>query len=159
MFLVTSGVIFATLSRPSAKMSLMGDDGSTYVTGISMLTISLLLTGVLGVLQEQTYKKHGPCWREGVFYTVSILPPWSTTDLKFVSNLQHLLSLPMFLFLGDDIRKGVNILKASSTYVIGLRWTYIVFTLNLLTQLICVSGVNQMTSVRSLFLFVTLRPP
>ena len=65
----------------------------------------------------------------------------------------------MFLFLGDDIRKGMNILKASSTYVIGLRWTYIVFTLNLLTQLICVSGVNQMTSVRSLFLFVTLRPP
>ena len=36
-----------------------------------MLTISLLLTGILGLLQEKTYTIYGPCWREGVFYTVS----------------------------------------------------------------------------------------
>ena len=36
-----------------------------------MLTISSLLTGVLGMLQELTYQMYGPCWREGVFYTVS----------------------------------------------------------------------------------------
>lgn len=36
-----------------------------------MLTASLLLTGVLGLLQERTYTKYGPCWREGLFYTVS----------------------------------------------------------------------------------------
>ena len=150
----------ATLARPESKNHMpKAYDPDEYLRGVGMLTASLFLTGLLGYLQESTFKQYGPCWREGVFYTVSILPPRSTTDLKFVSNLQYLLSLPMFLFLGDDIRKGVNILKASSTYVIGLRWTYIVFTLNLLTQLICVSGVNQMTSVRSLFLFVTLQPP
>ncbi len=35
-----------------------------------MLTFSLLLTGILGVLQERTYTKYGPHWKEGVFYTV-----------------------------------------------------------------------------------------
>lgn len=36
-----------------------------------MLGVSSILTGILGVLQEQTYRKYGPCWREGVFYTVN----------------------------------------------------------------------------------------
>lgn len=53
----------------------------------------------------------------------------------------------MFIFLISDIRKGLNILGASASHVLGLRWTYVVFVANLLTQLICVSGVNQMTSV------------
>lgn len=37
-----------------------------------MLTVSLMLTGVLGVLQERTYTKYGPHWKEGVFYTVRL---------------------------------------------------------------------------------------
>ena len=41
-----------------------------YSLGIGMLTVSLLCTGLLGVLQERTYQKYGPCWKEGVFYTV-----------------------------------------------------------------------------------------
>lgn len=40
--------------------------------GVLMLSISLLLSGTLGLLQEITYKKYGPCWREGVFYTVTL---------------------------------------------------------------------------------------
>lgn len=70
VFLVSVGVILATTSRSSANVSHEDDDRSVYLTGILMLSISLLLTGILGILQEQTYKKYGPCWREGVFYTV-----------------------------------------------------------------------------------------
>lgn len=40
-----------------------------------MLTVSLLLTGVLGLLQEKTYTRYGPCWKEGLFYTVSTASP------------------------------------------------------------------------------------
>lgn len=67
---MTIGVVVASLSRPSSGTAKNTDD-ERYFVGILMLTTSLLLTGVLGVLQEQTYKKYGPCWREGVFYTVS----------------------------------------------------------------------------------------
>ena len=72
---VTLGVIFATTSRPIASVQdtahVTPIDIAQYTTGIVMLTASLLLTGVLGLLQERTYTKYGPCWREGLFYTVS----------------------------------------------------------------------------------------
>lgn len=66
------GVLLATLSNTlSSRDDNNVDENGRYYTGISMLTCSLVLTGILGVLQERTYKKYGPCWKEGVFYTVS----------------------------------------------------------------------------------------
>ena len=40
-----------------------------------MLTISLFTSGILGLLQEKTYTKYGPHWKEGVFYTVRTHDP------------------------------------------------------------------------------------
>ncbi|KAH8108324.1 UAA transporter [Phellopilus nigrolimitatus] len=125
--LVTTGVVLATTSRPLASTSNGVDDYRKYLIGVSMLSISLLLTGILGVLQERTYEKYGPCWREGIFYT-------------------HLLSLPVFIFLIGDIRDGFRVLKTSPELVRGVPRTYLVFGVNLLTQLLCVSGVNQVAS-------------
>lgn len=68
--LVSAGVLMTTLSRPSSAKK-PTDNSMQYFLGVGMLAVSSLLTGVLGVLQEQTYRKYGPCWREGVFYTVS----------------------------------------------------------------------------------------
>ena len=74
---MTVGVVLATLSRSSASASSIGlipdsaEDLRRYTLGIIMLASSLFVTGILGILQERTYKKYGPCWREGVFYTVS----------------------------------------------------------------------------------------
>ena len=73
VFLVSIGVVLTTLSRPSSPSKRSTEDLEQYIIGIFMLTISSLLTGVLGMLQELTYRKYGPCWREGVFYTVSFI--------------------------------------------------------------------------------------
>jgi UDP-xylose/UDP-N-acetylglucosamine transporter B4 len=89
-----------------------------------MLAVSSVLTGVLGMLQEQTYRKYGPCWREGVFYT-------------------HFLSLPIFLFLIPDIKQGLGNLSQPSTNFLG---PYAIMAANLITQLVCVSGVNKLSS-------------
>ncbi|KAL5531339.1 hypothetical protein ACEPAG_4216 [Sanghuangporus baumii] len=124
VLLVTIGVIFASLSRPSSRVVNNADGQKEYFLGIFMLTSSLLLTGVLGVLQEQTYNKYGPCWREGVFYT-------------------HLLSLPMFAFLTKGIREGIELLGSAKDHIPN---AYLVFAVNLMTQLLCVSGVNQLAS-------------
>jgi len=75
VLLVSLGVIIATLSRPVLPSSASTDqdraaDARTYATGIGLLATSLFLSGVLGVLQEKTYKQYGGHWREGVFYTV-----------------------------------------------------------------------------------------
>jgi len=122
--LASLGVILTTLSRPSSPSKRSTEDLEQYIIGISMLTISLLLTGVLGMLQELTYRKYGPCWREGVFYT-------------------HFLSLPIFLFLVPDIKQGLGSLSTPSS---SFSSPYIILAGNLITQLICVSGVNRLSS-------------
>lgn len=71
VMLVTVGVVIATLSKPSAsKAKQSPEDATKYAIGILMLVVSSFFTGFLGLLQERTYKKYGPCWQEGVFYTV-----------------------------------------------------------------------------------------
>ncbi|KAH9852102.1 UAA transporter family-domain-containing protein [Lenzites betulinus] len=134
---VSAGVILATLSRPSTPKT-TGDppDVGRYTIGVIMLTVSLVLTGVLGVLQERTYTKYGPHWKEGVFYT-------------------HSLSLPIFLFFIPDLKRGFNGLAHPATLSTHSLETYgplaraapyAVLGANMLTQLACVSGVNQLTS-------------
>ncbi|KAF8073652.1 UAA transporter [Lyophyllum atratum] len=132
---VSVGVILATLSKPTSKPPSSAstkspvqtsEDLRKYMTGVAMLVVSLFLTAFLGLLQEKTYKKYGPCWKEGVFYT-------------------HFLALPVFLFLASDIKQGISSLshgRSSSSTLVS------VVTLggNLVSQLVCVSGVNRLSS-------------
>ncbi|KZT70740.1 UAA transporter [Daedalea quercina L-15889] len=126
--IVTLGVLLATLSRPSSSGKTEFDDPRAnlrYTLGVLMMTASLFLTGALGLLQERTYGMYGPYWKEGVFYT-------------------HLLSLPIFIFLAPDVKNGFESL---STHTAMAHYTpYIILSLNLVTQLMCVSAVNQLTS-------------
>jgi len=126
--LVSIGVCVASISTSASSGLSLEDLSLTYIYGIIMLVASLVLTATLGILQERTYKVYGPCWREGVFYT-------------------HFLSLPIFLFLRKDIAQGFRSLSASP----GLDWwlPYATMSLNLATQVLCVSGVNKLSSLTS----------
>ena len=120
-----------------------------YSLGIGMLTVSLFCTGLLGLLQERTYQKYGPCWKEGIFYTVGAHRLPLSRPLTWLH--QHSLSLPVFLFLGGDIKQGITSLINPTSTSSTLK-AFIILLGNLVTQLICVSGVNRLTSVRqSLF--------
>ena len=89
---VTAGVVLVTLSRTAPRTEeetskvLSAEDLTRYFVGISMMTISLFCTGWLGLLQERTYTKYGPCWKEGVFYTARgfALYPLSSSILRSV---------------------------------------------------------------------------
>ncbi|KAI0080178.1 UAA transporter [Panus rudis PR-1116 ss-1] len=142
VIIVTAGVILATLSRPSNK-SKHEQTLEEYILGVSLLTISLFLTGVLGMLQEKMYTKYGRVWRESVFYT-------------------HFLSLPIFLLFTSDIKKGFRSLQSAThrhtpmhpgeptwSDILSSYAPYLVLAANLVTQLLCVSGVNQLTSMVS----------
>ncbi|KAL1744092.1 UAA transporter [Schizophyllum fasciatum] len=130
--LVSVGVVLATLSRSSESTSSArltpdnAEDLRRYTLGIIMLASSLFVTGILGILQERTYKKYGPCWREGVFYT-------------------HFLSLPIFLFLIPDIQQGMQSLSAPKNNR-SPPLAFAMLMTNLLSQLVCVRGVNRLTS-------------
>ncbi|KAJ7134328.1 UAA transporter [Mycena epipterygia] len=133
VLLVSAGVILATLARPStaaaAKQSTpvqSADDLRKYTIGISMLVTSLVLSGLFGLLQERTYTKYGPCWKEGVFYT-------------------HFLSLPFFLFLVRDVQQGLRSLSDASGNSSAMA-SWLILGMNLCSQLVCVSGVNKLSS-------------
>ncbi|KAJ7600470.1 UAA transporter [Mycena floridula] len=127
VLIVSAGVVVATLARPSVSSTTSSSpaDISKYTIGIMMLVVSLFLTATLGLIQENTYKKYGPCWQEGVFYT-------------------HFLSLPIFLFLTSDIKQGISSLSNSSDSSPLVTW--LILGSNLVSQLVCVSGVNRLTS-------------
>jgi len=129
VMIITSGVVLSTLSRTATiEVSKLesAEDLHRYIIGISMMVMSLICTGILGLLQERTYGKYGPCWRESLFYT-------------------HFLSLPFFAFLGRDIKQGFSSLSSPQSTTSTVT-SFIILAANLITQLACVSGVNSLTS-------------
>ena len=87
------------------------------------------------------------------------------------SRTQHALALPIFSFLISDVKRGLKVLSRDEVlnggaalfsqlpipasildkipiHSIAVKPIYVVLLMNLATQLVCVSGVNRLTSVR-----------
>ncbi|KAF8876297.1 UAA transporter family-domain-containing protein [Gymnopilus junonius] len=101
VLLVTGGVIITTLStQPSSSKSALTANANpyTYATGIGILTSALLLSGLLGLIQDWTYSKHGrPTLSSG--QSVSEGPaPWQESMFYL-----HFLALPLFIPLLRDL--------------------------------------------------------
>ena len=78
--MITAGVVIATLSaprKPSSRASTteatpgIESDAWLYVWGITLLSVALVVSSLLGLWQEETYARYGKQWREGLFYSVS----------------------------------------------------------------------------------------
>ncbi|KAG0089044.1 golgi uridine diphosphate-N- acetylglucosamine transporter [Podila epicladia] len=162
VMIVTIGVIYATTSAktnnssktPPPKTAGGGEGVSTgdYAMGVLMLTIAMIISSLLGLLQESTYQKYGSEWREGLFYS-------------------HFLALPMFLVFHEDIMTQFRIFNRStpipvlqlvrqvaphlptklayylSSITIPRLWIFL--AVNTLTQFMCISGVHRLTSLSS----------
>ena len=156
MALVTLGVISTTLSgtnkpKPGVTTNsvLAVGDVHQYLTGIGLLSVALLLSGLLGVVQDRAYAKfrgtgNAP-WEESMFYL-------------------HFLSMPMFLSLKGDIAEQFYALQQPSAFSTSslpfpspIPIAFVILGLNVFTQLICAAGVNRLTSrVSSLTVNLTL---
>ena len=154
--LVTLGVIFTTLSgtmkpKPGINANFVPRAGDIYqyFTGVVLLSIALVLSGLLGIVQDRTYSKFRGTgdtpWKESMFYL-------------------HFLSMPIFLSLKGDIMEQFYALQQTSAFSTSslsfpspIPIAYLILGLNVFTQLICVAGVNRLTSrVSSLTVNVTL---
>ncbi|RIB09820.1 UAA transporter [Gigaspora rosea] len=144
--MVTLGVIFATLSSSDAGTKEDVEVGTPeYVIGISLLSITLVISCFMGLFQELTYEKHKSDWREGLFYT-------------------HLLALPFFLLFYSDIKGQAQVYNESASIPLNKilpvpdwfqnistcctlprSWIYLI--INVLTQYVCISGVHKLQSV------------
>ena len=133
VLLVTSGVVLTTFSASNPrKSSSLASDASLhrYVTGIALLTLALVLSGFLGIVQDKTYSHYGNT-------TSSASPPPASTKLD-PSHPQpkekddrpdtweesmfylHFLSLPMFLFVRRDIAAQLDALLSGPELVLAL---------------------------------------
>ncbi|KAG0365395.1 golgi uridine diphosphate-N- acetylglucosamine transporter [Gamsiella multidivaricata] len=110
VLIVTIGVIYATTSantNNNSSSSSKGSSGSTqkgsqdtvnagdYAIGVVMLTVALIVSSLMGLLQESTYQTYGAEWREGLFYS-------------------HFLALPMFILFYSDIMDQIQVFNRST---------------------------------------------
>lgn len=101
-----------------------------WIIGIVMLTLALVLSACMGLVQEKLYKKHGKHPDEALYYN-------------------HVLTLPMFLFLYKDIGNQIltfNQSEPSDILWISLPifWVYLIG--NTLTQYVCIKSVFVLTT-------------
>ena len=148
VILVTLGVVCTTLSASQpGSIASSWTSPEPYYMGILILTLALLMSGFMGLAQDRAYAKYGRGhWQEAMFYL-------------------HFLALPGFAFVWGDLARQIRLVNASARVEIGLvtRFThpvmpdlltrrisvpsfYLPLILNVVTQLVCVSGVHRLTS-------------
>lgn len=162
VLLVTLGVALTTLSanksKPPRSHSVStadaGAEAYSYAIGIGILTLALILSGFLGLSQDKTYEQYGRGnWEEAMFYL-------------------HALSLPLFSLVRSELVGQIRMANAGLKTELGLRSLYftaetnpaplpylplkpptiripsfyIPLAMNVMTQFVCVSGVNRLTS-------------
>ena len=155
---MTFGVALTTLSTTHSKRSraptpqAQGDPNSfaaSYATGIALLTLALLLSGILGHQQDACFAKYGRShWAEALFYLHALaLPlfgftaPQMAREMRAVSSnvsptTSNVLSTPIL-----DYKRPTPLRLALS-----IPAFYLPLLLNALTQLLCVAGVNRLTA-------------
>jgi UDP-xylose/UDP-N-acetylglucosamine transporter B4 len=162
----------SSASRPSYSPSATNSTLETteYAIGIALLTLALLLSGFLGLIQDWTYAQYKRSHAESK--RSEDLPPWQESMFYL-----HLLGLPLFMLVHKDILVQLHAIHTgprtilhlplifpfptspdlSSEFIITIPQLYTPLLLNTLTQLICISGVHRLTtSVSSLTVTLVL---
>ncbi|KAI8370347.1 UAA transporter [Radiomyces spectabilis] len=155
---VTIGVIWSTIDNSTPKNEETTGSTSEFLTGIALLVIAMVLSAGMGLYQEVTYKKYGKQWREGLFYTHFLALPFfllfyndlikqaSVYSRSTATPLPHIIrQVPGFGSVLESLPLPPNIQTALASYRIPKLWGYLL--LNVLTQYVCIAGVNRMTAV------------
>lgn len=109
VLLVTVGVVITTLSaQSSTRKSTSVAAPYTYATGIGILTLALVLSGILGLIQDWTYAKHG----RPTLAKVEGPAPWQESMFYL-----HFLALPMFIPLLPDLAAQMHTLNSQGPRV------------------------------------------
>lgn len=154
--LLTVGVILAAWSDASTKVSRHSDAEPTnhtnlsqdakvdearpaFGTGLFILLVAQILSAIMGLYTESTYRQYGPQWRENLFYS-------------------HVLSLPLFIPFAPNI--GNSLTKMTQSERLSLQQIFpfiplpgvvvpvqlIYLGINVLTQYACIRGVNLLAA-------------
>lgn len=181
VLLVTAGVVLTTLSasKPkSAKPDTFSETSTsaienssentyTYTSGILILLLALILSGLLGIIQDKTYARYGnrapakdskeysgkkndrpETWQESMFYLHFLsMPMFYSVRQDLLDQFQALNNGPvMHLVLPSSFQSKTFTDAYHSIPAIPIPTSYLILLLNTVTQLVCVSGVHRLTS-------------
>jgi len=150
--LLTIGVIIAAWSDQQSKRD--GADVQQglppFSTGLAILFVAQVLSAIMGLYTEETYKEYGPHWKENLFYShllaiplfLPFLPSIRRQFLRLAASPP--LSLPSYdsvLKLPPDLQNGLSSVQLPSQLIF--------LVVNVLTQYACIRGVNLLASAAS----------
>jgi UDP-xylose/UDP-N-acetylglucosamine transporter B4 len=152
---VTAGVLLTTLSvkTESTASSVHGDAPvSAYGSGIALLAIALVMSGVLGIIQDRTfaaYKRAGqPApWQEAMFYLHALALPLFLPSAPALCSQLSLLAAgsPANIPLPEFLAPLLPYPAKAGPPAIAVPAGAVPLVLNLATQLACSAGANALT--------------
>lgn len=144
----------ALRSRTDKKQSNTDKAGSTasFNTGLIILLVAQVLSAIMGLYTEETYRKYGPQWKENLFYShllsLPLFIPFMPSMWRQFNKLANSPPLPLPIAsvfgvetLGNDLQRGLDRVYIPS------QLFYLV--MNVLTQYACIRGVNLLAAASS----------
>lgn len=121
-----------------------------FSTGLGILFIAQILSALMGLYTEETYKIYGPYWRENLFYShllglplfIPFLPSMNQQFLKLAASPPLRISKGIF-FSNPQVESHLE----QHSFYIPSQLVYLF--MNVLTQYACVRGVNLLAAVAS----------
>lgn len=153
VLLLTVGVITAAVSDAQTKEPKSASTGNpSFVTGLVILFVAQVLSAIMGLYTEETYRMYGPQWKENLFYShllslplfLPFLPGLARQFMKLANSPPLALPLPT---MEDYPNLSASLYKSLERIQIPSQLFYLV--LNVLTQYACIRGVNLLAAASS----------
>ncbi|KAJ4290160.1 golgi uridine diphosphate-N- acetylglucosamine transporter [Collariella sp. IMI 366227] len=157
VLLLTVGVITAAWSDAQTKGSPSDKSvgNTSFSTGLAILFIAQVLSAIMGLYTEETYRIYGPQWKENLFYShllslplfIPFLPSLSRQFMKLAHSAPLQLPVPPLDEGVDNPSLSPVIQRGLERIQIPSQLFYLV--LNVLTQYACIRGVNLLAAASS----------
>lgn len=124
----------------------------SFTTGLAVLFIAQVLSAIMGLYTEETYRIYGPQWKENLFYShllsLPLFIPFLPSLVKQFTRLAN--STPLQL-PARDLAEYANLSPGAQR---GLESIYVpsqlaYLVVNVLTQYACIRGVNLLAAASS----------
>lgn len=163
VILLTVGVVTAAWADSQTKSAATqteahaggGSRSRSFNVGLAILFTAQVMSAVMGLYTEETYRQYGPQWKENLFYShILSLPLFIPFMPSLVRQFMKLaasepLRLPLGRLLDSDAAANIpaNVQKSLERIHIPSQLAFLV--LNVLTQYACIRGVNLLAAASS----------
>ncbi|EDO01269.1 hypothetical protein SS1G_03743 [Sclerotinia sclerotiorum 1980 UF-70] len=140
--------LFLTPNRvPNGEVD---EDIPSFNTGLIILFIAQVLSAIMGLYTEETYKEYGPHWKENLFYSHLLALPLFAPFLPSMHRqlLKLASSTPLTLPILESLQSLPSDLLTKLSHIY-LPSQLVFLAMNVLTQYACIRGVNLLAAASS----------